>query len=170
MNKYKLVNTATKEEHICEKVVIEEYDYYVCLGKPKIGECYILDGVMFRHNSSEEDIERLYNKNFLYIIVATNNHVRNFKEFPKVIDEVHVLALKNADKEDWDFHSAEDCGYYDHVEGFKNGYNESQATHSNSDEDMIEFAKFAKSYKSSRNVAVAFKMWKSKQIKTIYYE
>lgn len=27
--KYKLINTITKEEHLCDKVTIDEFDYYV---------------------------------------------------------------------------------------------------------------------------------------------
>ena len=29
MNKYKLINLNTKEEQLCDKVTIDEFDYYI---------------------------------------------------------------------------------------------------------------------------------------------
>ena len=35
MQKYKLINTKTKEEHLCDKVTIDGFDYYVSDETPK---------------------------------------------------------------------------------------------------------------------------------------
>lgn len=178
MNKYKLVNTATKEEHICEKVVVGGFDYYICNESAKDD--------FFVYNSKYNEVFKIQTKkyplakildfdlwNSIYKkVIATNNHDRNFKEIPKVIDEVHVLALKNADKEDWDFQSQEGCGYYDHVEGFKNGYDESQLTHPFSEENVYDIIDFIARNPKTKAMFKGdiLKLWKSEQIKTIYYE
>ena len=38
MKKYKLINTTTKEEHLCDKVTIDGFDYYVSDEKYAVGE------------------------------------------------------------------------------------------------------------------------------------
>lgn len=171
--KFKLINRTTKEEFICEKVTIDGYDYYVSdervyggtfqslpekdtiRGKVKC-DCYVLDkkdGKIYPTNFEGEYV--ILDRHLL--VIATNNPII---DVPKVIDEVelasqHIKLGFGMDVEYW---------------FFKKGYNKSQELYPFSKEDMIEFAKFAKSYKSSRKVGVAFEMWKENKVKTIYYE
>jgi hypothetical protein len=87
---YKLINSKTKEEHICDKIIIEEFDYYV-------SNEYIKD---VRPYKDKWHIEKgiILNKFPTYLtdlsecklIVATNNP--NI-DIPKVIGEIEKFAM-----------------------------------------------------------------------------
>ena len=135
--KYKLINSVTKIETICEKVTIDGFDYYVsdAYGKPAI---------------------------------ATNNP--NI-DIPKVVDELMYkweLGLKVANKSKTKNKSAMRNGYV-------KGYNKSQETHPNSDDDMIEF--WIESHKiimtqpsKSFTPEELLQIWKEQKPKIVYYE
>ena len=125
--KYKLINKQTKEEHICQKVTIDGFDYYVSdnhINKLKPDDAYhtIVENPrrVVRYTKHIQDTTS-------GVIICTNNP--NI-DIPKVVDEVKVLANlhKVNISEDWSKAS------------FIKGYNKSQETHSFSEEDMIEFA------------------------------
>lgn len=174
--KYKLINRATNEAHMCDKVTIDGLDYYVSDEQPKINEyCYRDTGVLFKMTENlfeyyEFIKEKDAHKRFTPI--ATNNPSI---DIPKVVDDVEKLAVNSAQtfwfeepllveelKEKNDF-----------INGFIEGYNKYQETHPNSNEDMIEFANWL-----LYNAEACFnkpkkellELWKSQQPKVLYYE
>lgn len=161
--KYKLINNKTKEEHLCDKVTIDGFDYYVSDKQPFL-DCFICDVLDKRiwKVTNQHSLHAYFKQNcenWGVIIVTNNPNI----DIPKVVDEVEELANDYAIIDDK--HEKYKC-----KTDFKVGYNKSQETHPFSEEDMIEFAKFAKSYRSSSNVSIAFKVWKEQQPKTVYYE
>ena len=114
MKKYKLINTTTKEEHLCDKVTIDGFDYYVSDEKYAVGENCI---------GEDEGGLRIHKcvilNNCLAIgckkVIATNNP--NI-DIPKVVNKVEKLA-----KEQWG--NVHRTG----ILGFIDGYNKSQETH-----------------------------------------
>ena len=111
------------------------------------------------------------------IIIVTNNP--NI-DIPKVVDEVekHLLNITiNGEFDEASKFIATTC--------YKIGYNKSQETHPNSDEDMIEFAEWiadSKLHGYSKQLYEAMirykvsttkellQLWKEQKPKTIYYE
>ena len=174
--KYLLINQQTGKETICEKVSIDEFDYYVCAELPSIGDKSILDEENFgpliitHHIKCEIGYEGKK-------IIATNNH---YLDIPQVVDEDKVikLAFKHiACTKDSQF----DRGVF---HGFVAGYHKSQETHPFSEEDMVEFAvwlndtdgivkqtKHIDFSKSDKEVAKELlQLWKSQQPKKVYYK
>jgi len=179
MKKYKLINTKTDEEYLCDKVTIDGFDYYVS------------DKGYFKHNDlnvpsdfskvSDISITKIHDldivndsRNGYKKVIATNNP--NI-DISKVVDNVKMLATQQ-----WgDVHRTG-------ILGFKIGYNKSQETYSFSEEDMIEFAEFVakysdknKNYKGEMLYAQSkydgaertidlLQLWKEQRTKTIYYD
>lgn len=134
MSKYKLINNRTKEEHLCDKVTIDGFEYYE--SSDKIKELKPDD----RYATIVENPRRIvfYSKHiqdtFSKVIICTNNP--NI-DIPKVIDEVEKLA-------------DEFCDRYFTEKGklisiaYKSGYNESQETHPFSLDDVKEIINLAR--------------------------
>lgn len=77
------------------------------------------------------------------LVIATNNPTL---DIPKVVDEVEKLAKDYAIKEVGNWYneiglSGDKWGDETHLD-FKNGYNHSQSTHPNSDEDVKDYLNF----------------------------
>lgn len=173
--KYKLINNKTKEEHLCDKITIDEFDYYVSddvITKGWRGFAYKKDvkGQIFKHfytlNTWYDDAKK---------VIATNNPNG---DIPKIVDEVERLAekLKQTKYIDgsittWTKNDWQSCW----KEGFKDGYNKSQETHPNSDEDMKDFGYFCvRHYKEKvlpkKSFEELLQIWKDQLPKVIYYE
>jgi len=174
---YKLKNIKTKEEHLCDKVIIDGFDYYVSDEKYAVGENCI---------GEDEGGLRIHKcvilNNCLAIgckkVIATNNP--NI-DIPKVVNKVEKLA-----KEQWG--NVHRTG----ILGFIDGYNKSQETHPFSEEDMIEFVEWCQKpcledlrqpnvvYISSGNFywykhkkytpKELLQLWKEQQPKVLFYE
>ena len=170
--KHKLINKQTKEEHICQKVTIDGFDYYVsdtAIGyRYGISKLYEVVEIKINYDAT------LYKG----IICSTNPNI----DIPKVVDEVKVLANlhKVNISEDWSKAS------------FIKGYNKSQETHPFSEEDMIEFANWIGEEWSPNGrkecwdsnelnsthepkylvdgTKELLQIWKEQKPKTIYYE
>ena len=124
--KYKLINKQTNEEHLCDKVTIDGFDYYVSDEKYAVGENCI---------GEDEGGLRIHKcvilNNCLAIgckkVIATNNP--NI-DIPMVIDAVQVFAETKV------------------PDGFrtiwKSGYNKSQKTHPFSLDDVKEIISLAR--------------------------
>ena len=155
--KYKLINKTTQEEHICSKVVIDGFDYYIDDSFFTENDLYIDTGNnSLRHGSNNHTIGGYKKK----VIATTNPDI----DVPKVVDEIEEMVKNHHENSN-------------RIIGFLNGYNKSQETHSFTEEDMIEFswwlvknlgrfscdqtAHFTKEY---------LKIWEEQQIKTVYYE
>ena len=181
--KYKLINLQTKEEHLCNKVTIDGFDYYVndanvhithpCyfynkptnyLGKAikKEGKFWVCENMEGFHLLSEADE-----------VIATNNPSI---DIPQILEEFNETLVHQI---------AADLGYRmlpdDLEEGIKAGYKESQETHPFSEEDMVEFADFlftdcaengpfGFSYKGKAySNKELFEIWQKQQPKIVYY-
>jgi hypothetical protein len=153
MKQYKLVNSRTKEETFCSKVVIDEFDYYV--------NDYISDEV-------NGDLTKIpFNKIILLSVATTNPNI----DVPKVIDEIKELGIKEYGPIGIGLEKAL-C--------FKNGYNKSQETYPFSAEDVCEFVEWMNlhyrvlehtlKFKNCSGTKQLLNLWEKEQIKTIYYE
>jgi hypothetical protein len=185
MNKYKLINKTTGEEHICEKIVVDGWDYYVSDERPKVGDWVIeyqkADAVGELHFINGEHVLSV---DIQEKVIATNNPSI---DIPKVVDEVGETACEIAnvslnwykDKNNKD----RDYSIIWHVDGIIEGYNKSQETHPNSDSDTAEFAEWLTLntnstsihgeyiYKNVRRVTKELlQLWKEQKPKTLYYE
>lgn len=173
--KYKLVNNVTKEETICDKVVIDAYDYYVNDDNLHVGDWTLSTNSIAPIFLNGESLypEMLDLPKWKKIIVTNNPHI----DIPKVVDEVEDLS--------WKFNSLKKLDGEFLRAAFKSGYNKSQETHSNSDEDMIEFAKwiadpklhgYCKQLYEARirhkvsTVNELIQIWREQRPKTVYYE
>lgn len=128
--KYLLKNKTTGEEHLCEKVVIDGFEYYITDKITSIGEKSILqlEGftpmILTHFEECEPDYEGKK-------IIATNNP--NI-DLPQVIDEVVYEAYKAV---------GEDIAYNDLlVTAWCDGYSKAKEETPFSEEDMLDFLKW----------------------------
>ena len=181
MKKYKLINNLTKEETICSLVTIDEFDYYVNDDK-------IVDSINVLYNnkiystvySNTVPQGEILLSGFGYVmkssckkVITTNNP--NI-DIPKIINEFENLAEQDADKCEYYKHPNSDNGYYDHVEGFKAGYNKAKETYHFTVQDMLDFGKYCINNQLCKEENRYYQYWellqifKEQQIKTIFYE
>ena len=155
--KYKLINRATNEAHMCDIVTIDGFDYYFNSDYPTTGEYAYDKGEIIKKTI----IDNL--SNYQQKVIATNNPSI---DIPKVIDEVDYLYKNHKQTFIWE--PAKEGLFH-----FKAGYNKSQETHPNSDDDMIEFANWLL-YNSeacfNKPKKELLELWKSQQPKALYYE
>lgn len=167
--KYKLINKTTKEEHLCDKVTIDGFDYYVSDELPKLNDVVItsVGNIHYIKDNSKDFIEYI-SKLGKKIIATTSPNI----DIPKVVDEVEELSekfigCKYEDIED----SIDQIGY----DSFKRGYNKSQETHPFSEKDMIEFAEWRRDFEFTEEFSryekeELLQVWKEQQPKIVYYE
>lgn len=132
---YKLINLDTKVETICEKVVVDGFDYYVIEFEIKKGQYQ-----WFHKNESKKPIiiaeNDLSNDGYRKLVIATNNS--SLTDVPQIVDEVELLAK--------DMLSLKQIGHNYlpltkqlYADGIIEGYNKRAETHKWTDEDMVEF-------------------------------
>ena len=178
--KYKLINKQTNEEHLCDKVTIDGFDYYVSDEEEQV----VLDKNYYEHDNhipiysfTKDTLPKEY---YLPEVIATNNPSI---DIPKVVDELMYkwnLGLKVAEKSKTKNKTAM-------RNGFVKGYDKSQETHPFSEQDMIEFYKwlnkngwqdyndvkpglFINSYGVQKQDKELLQLWKEQQPKIVYYE
>lgn len=169
--KYKLINNKTKEETICEKVVIDNFDYYV--NNDKITSYYYNPATNNIHIESNPKRLEVVNKHKRLKIIATNNP--NI-DISKVISEVKTLSLEYIINKNTQFFTKHD---------FENGYNKAKETYQFTEEDMIDFAEWIADSKKHgyckqlyeamivnkvQTTKELLQIFKEQQIKTIFYE
>ena len=203
--KYKLINKTSGEEHICEKVVVDGWDYYVSDDKIDSDNLWVISkrnnclGKTFYPKNdgtvSDETIKELllsvnYKGHYettvggghdCNLIIATNNPSI---DIPKVVDEVEI-AREFATKPINSLSSNGTITCSLSLNGFEQGYNKSQETHSNSDGDMAEFAEWVDNMgyrqvangffkcltdKKGKTTKELLQLWKEQRPKTLYYE
>ncbi len=170
--KYKLINQKTGEEHLCEKVTVEKFDYYV-------GNAAIND--IFAYNTKFKEVQKIHSvpqdvdfeiwgKIFKKVIATTNPNI----DIPKVMDITlsKIITRIEYPIENTNYPIAE-------AVGFQKGYSKSQETHPFSEDDMIEFLKFYKSYilmlkaEKWENLEVTeeklLEVWKNQRTTVLYY-
>ena len=174
MKKYKLINTETKEETLCEKVTIDGFDYYVSDMNSKRG-CFYCYRTKSLFKDEGVDINCC---NADVKVIATNNP--NI-DVPRVVDKAELLA-KNiyrdnpTDKKGVSYKYNTDINAPRKRKAFVKGYHKSQETHPFGEEDMIEFAWFMYKnlgrYSCDRTAhfnGEYLKIWKEQQPKIVYY-
>lgn len=182
--KYLLKKDEQDKGVLCDKVTIDGFDYYQSDELIKSGEFFI------GHRISDEQPylacaspmkEAKGDKG--KVIATTNPNI----DLPQVVDEVEVLAEEHANKV-WGIYIDdidEDCNDTrgnNSISDFKAGYNKSQSTHPNSDEDMIEFNEWVNLNTNLTSINGEYlhnnvrhttrdllQHWKSLQPKVIYY-
>lgn len=159
MKQYKLVNSKTKEETFCSKIVIDKFDYYV--------NDYISDEV-------NGDLTKIPFNKIILLSVATTNPII---DVPKIIDEIEALSIKECNPDYGRF--GEELEYVER-QFWKKGYNKSQETYPFSAEDVCEFVEWMNlhyrllehtlKFKNCSGTKQLLNLWEKEQIKTIYYE
>lgn len=159
MNKYKVKNTVTGEETICEKVVVGSHDYYVSKEQALEGDYGYIDF----QDGEVKKIGKHFADDWEKVIATTNKSL----DLPIVIDEVEELAEIDSEK----------CGYFEyenrhhyHIEGFKDGYNKAKETYSFTKDDLINFKQQAPLILEQLNGASdseLFDIWQEQRTKTI---
>lgn len=166
--KYNLINKSVNRGTICEKVVVEGFDYY-----------YNTEIIIFKG-------DYMYNSLFNKIVVADNDTLVNCKgidgsfcakivatnnpkiEIPQVIDEEKEIA--------YNYYLSNQHYLVSDSRHFANGYNKSQETHCFTKEDMINFVRLTLE-DAKKSVCWSDEYYKilaeeliQKRTKTIYYE
>lgn len=172
---YLLINQQTKEEHLCDKVTIDGFDYYVngevppSIGDKSVLEVEGFDPIVLTHF---EECELSYEGKK---VIATNNPSL---DIPQVVDEVERTAHEYAKNEYPSSMYSVEIGMPHRgtaFRGFTDGYNKSQETHPFSQEDVREIFKIAQMQKNYGDYKPytfeeAIQLWKSQQPKKVYYE
>lgn len=168
--KYLLINIETKEEFLCEKVVVDGFDYYVSNDIPANMQLYydkflhkillavkvvIKDDIDFENRiyyTNDGRCSRI--ENCKKVIATTNPSL----DIPKVVDEVEEMANKRYN-----------INYGGSKLAFKNGYNQAKQEYKFTEKDMIEFARFV-SDSILETYTEDFELWKSKQPIKVYFK
>ena len=175
MKKFKLINNKTKEETVCSLVTIDGFEYYVDDNEIIQKDFYIdfrSDGNKLEQFKTKEDWVLVGICDSKKVITTNNPNI----DMPKIINEFENLAEQDADKCEYYKHPNSDNGYYDHVEGFKAGYNKAKETYHFTVQDMLDFGKYCINNQLCKEENRYYQYWellqifKEQQIKTIFYE
>lgn len=154
---YKLINNQIKEEHLCDKVTIDGFDYY--LSDEIIEKGW--EGIAYKNDVKGKIFKHFYTTNEWYKdakkVIATNNP--NI-DIPKAVDKVEEIT--------------KDEGYSNSFRiGFKHGYNKSQESHPFSEEDMKSFATHFYTRRLQdieETIDQSLQLWKEQQLKVLFYQ
>lgn len=166
---YKLINTITNEEHLCEKITIDGFDYYITISNITNGECYL----------HKKEIKQFLNSGYDGVnfkkVIATNNPNINS---PQLINEVEKLGEIETNIRILR-HQVTSKSARTYFEGFMNGFGQGQKNYQFTENDMIEFTKWLRIEDTEKNAEKyanfsdldMLNFWKeNQQIKTLYYE
>jgi len=171
--KYKLINSVTKKETICDKVTIDGFDYYINNDK-LIPNYYVFDPIGNRITKIHLVSKKGENFGAKKVIATTNPNI----DIHKVV-EAKVLKYKIAEHE---YPAGKRERKHTEQEAFINGWNkclQSQETHPFSEEDMIEFLDFYKmtarlDFNSTgenhgKTTQELLQIWREQKPKIVYY-
>lgn len=184
MVKYKLINSVSKIETICDKITLDRFDYYV-ISEEIDQPTYIVSDKTIELVKDEFDFINSGIKDGFYAkVIATNNP--NI-DIPQIINEGEKLAEQfviNKLKK-----SSQAPGI---LVGYIEGYNKAKENYKYTKEDMLNFYDWCDISEEAgrfwRNNRVSpqmggghnkilnekrkelFKIWKEQQPKTLYYE
>lgn len=184
MNKYKLINTQTKKEHLCDKVTIDGFDYYVSKETPTHEDCKegvtklvwginVFNSIYTYYRKGE--VGMLFDKNraneYKRIIACNNPNI----DIPKIVDEVDVINIAEKILKSHPDFEAEGMNEYQNgrFNGIIEGYNKSQETHPFSEENIKSFATHFYTRRLQgieETIDSSLKVWKEQQPKIVYYE
>lgn len=170
--KYKLINKTTNETHVCDKVIIDGFDYYVKEDLVKEDEFFLMGNQIIQNSSLLTDE---WCKSKQPKVIACNYLST---DIPKVIDELEIYEYSNSlSKLLYDEERHRDSSIKDlFIVACQSGFNLSKESNPFSEYDMLKFAVFVGNYYADiHNKVVSTKelleIWKSShQIKTLYYE
>ena len=160
--KYKLINSVSKKETICDKVVVDGLDYYV-----SDEHAVANDFALYGGHITKKIVDTEWTTGDKKIIATTNPYI----DLPKVVDEVEKYSEE----------FVSDIVNPMVKKGFKlcftEGYNKSQETHPFSEEDMVEFNEWQKSLVFSedsdwlmeKSDKELLQLWKEQKPKIVYY-
>lgn len=168
---YKLINKQTGEEHICQKVVIDRMDYYVSDVHAVSG-----DFALYAGHITKKMMDTEWTTGDKKVIATNNPNI----DIPKIVSSASLGLMCANNSLLLSSHK------FDHLSvfyGFEKGYNKSQETHPNSDENMIEFNEFSigllhKQVNSVRyydydakwiTTKELLQIWKEQKPKIVYY-
>lgn len=166
MNKYKLINNKTKEEHICSKVVIDGFEYYVSdtyINQLKPDDKYY---TIVENPRRVVQYSKHIQNNFSQVVICSNNPDLSI---PQIIDEVEKLA---------DDIIGLQLGRSILVDGFIQGFNKSKELYPFSIEDianLIQWLAISENFSLCSSVSTDtakyfLNDWQEQKIQTIYYE
>jgi hypothetical protein len=184
--KYKLINGKTGEEHLCDKVTVDGFDYYVS-GNDFDFKNLKPNNLAYHRGTKELLIVQNYREDIgswecsdntirdsykLKKVIATTNPSI---DLPKVVDEVKILGEDETNIRILKHKTPSQIArqYFD---GFVAGHTKSQETHPFSEEDMTEFGKYCIRQfvlfqnKDQNFTQRIFLEWKEQKHKTLYYE
>ena len=165
-NKYKLINIETREEHLCDKVTIDGFDYYEST-LARINGAYSISSDLKIVQVNHSLVQYWKAKEGGRLIATNNPNI----DIPKVVNEVFKLSFDYFVSRD----KIDEQSMYD----FKEGYTKHQKTHPFSDQDLKEaledFHKMNMAYLTGKeddnlDIEQFIKVWKEQRPKTIYYE
>jgi len=170
MEKYQLINSHIQEKYLCEKFIIDVFDYYVSNDKPINGD-YGLVNYKTITNISHWDEFYKFNPNInCKKVVATNNP--NI-DLPKVIEEVEKEFTRNIIKTNKIYHNTK---LFDtHKEGFIEGFNIHKEQYYLCEQDMIDFVEWKDIHIQEINCSKIhttkelLQIWLKLKPKTIFY-
>jgi hypothetical protein len=159
---YLVKNVTTGEETLCEKVVVDNHDYYLSenpelddyCSNPRTKEFFkVLDTMMIDglNNNNNDD----------YTIIATNNPSL---DLPQVLGEVEELAKS---EHSYNHKSVQEIGFR---LGFVMGYKQAKETYSYTKKDLIDFKQQAPLILEQMCAATdeeLFDIWKEQRTITI---
>jgi hypothetical protein len=177
MKQYLLKNKTTNEEVLCNKVVVDGFDYYVIdfinkigmyineYGKPIVKYIKDLDKDLI-WESIDGKASACDSKFEFKTVIATNN---SSIDIPKVIDETFTKSFEY-------FVSRDKCDTESMIH-FSKGYNTHASTHTLSDDEVVDFVDYCLNKHSLDIIGKYSKvsskellqLFKEQQIKTIYY-
>lgn len=194
---YQLININTGEKHICTKINIDGFDYYVNDSKILVWD-YFINKNRWLHQCTYllgEDKSEIYDKDDRHyfdfdckkVVASSYTGIIDLPQI--VIDEIKEMAYKSISDVEFDE------THPTLIEYFTKGYNQHAKTHSNSDEDMILFNEwcsnqFNRSYPAGINEVLWFpritwnkvfekrhytstellQIWKAQQPKKVYFK
>ena len=171
MQRYKLIELKTRKEHLCDKVTIDGFDYYVSDKKEQV----VLNKYYYEYDNHVPIYsftkQTLPNQYYLSQVISTNNP--NI-DIPQVVDEVEILAKNYC--EYWEFKKIFGNGFNGLAhDSFAEGYNKSQETHPFSEENMIEFGYWLlndedKPPFTNESKKELLQLWRYQRPKIVYFE
>ena len=167
---YKLIHKTAQKEHICSKVVIDGFDYYVNNEKIPNKNWFIdiKDNTLWQNEAIT--MSKVLFPECLLIITTNNPNIG----LPQVIDKVEELATLAYPKDlhAWGINQFDDFNEKDR-NVWKEGYKQSQETHPFSEDDIFSFGKFVYDYDyriyGTKSNEELLELWKEQQTKIIYY-
>jgi hypothetical protein len=154
--KYLVKNVTTGEETLCEKVVVDGFDYYVSDSEPILES----DIFMFPDNFLER-ASRGFDGRGLRKVIATINPSL---DLPQVLGEVEELAKS---EHSYNHKSVQEIGFR---LGFVMGYKQAKETYSYTKKDLIDFKQQAPLILEQMCAATdeeLFDIWKEQRTITI---